>query len=200
MTCIRQADHPIDSLFLARWSPRALVPDTMPEEDLLAMLEAARWAPSAYNEQPWRFFYAIRGDANFDTFVGLLDAFNGGWAGNAAAIVFVASDKVRRYQGAGEPMWSHSFDAGAAWAQFALQATAMDYVTHAMGGIDRERAPDVLRLPEGLHLEVAVAVGRRACPDTLPAELRSLEKVTPRRPVESFSWAGPFERLTVEDT
>jgi hypothetical protein len=76
---------------------------------------------------------------------------------------------------------------------FALQATNMGYVTHAMAGIDRERAPRELRLPDGFHLEVAIAVGRRALDESLPDDLRELEMVSERRPVDSFTWAGPYE-------
>lgn len=193
MKSTRDPAHNIAPVFVERWSPRAFVATTMPERDLLTMLEAARWAPSAYNEQPWRFFYALRDQPHFGRFVGLLDSFNRSWASNASAVVFVASDKVRRHFRAGEPMWSHSFDTGAAWAQLALQATHMGYVTHAMAGLDRERAPSELKLPGDLHLEIAIAVGRRGPTASLPSELRKLEEVSQRRPLSSFTWAGPYQ-------
>ena len=88
----RLADHPIDPLFLARWSPRAYDGQPMPEADLLRILEAARWAPSAYNYQPWRFLYARRDDAHWTEFVSLLVPMNRDWAQHASALIFVLSD------------------------------------------------------------------------------------------------------------
>src|SRR5690349_8362831 len=128
----RQPDHPIDPLFLERWSPRAFDGSDLPEADLLRIFEAARWAPSAFNSQPWRFLYARRGDEHWDLFLSLLIPWNQGWAHSASVLVYILSDSLPITDKAGQPQPSttHSFDAGAAWACLALQATRMGYHAH----------------------------------------------------------------------
>ncbi len=123
----REASYPISPLFLDRWSPRSLTGETISETDLLTILEAARWAPSAYNSQPWRFLYARREGAAWAQYLGLLNEFNQGWAKRASAIVVLLSRKTFVPAGASEekPSYSHSFDAGAAWANLALQAAQL---------------------------------------------------------------------------
>ncbi|MDO3508893.1 nitroreductase family protein [Ralstonia pseudosolanacearum] len=142
----RIADHPIDPLFLARWSPRAYDARLMQHADLLCLLEAARWAPSAYNHQPWRFLYARRDDAHWADFLDLLVSANGAWAQHAAALVFVLSDTRLGRDGAVDavPSRSHSFDAGAAWAQLALQALRLGYHARAMAGAHRAEGAGAL--------------------------------------------------------
>jgi nitroreductase len=130
----RQPDHEVDPLFLERWSPRAFDGSEMPEPDLLTLFEAARWAPSAFNSQPWRFLYARRGDADWERFLGLLIPWNQGWAHSASALVYILSDSLPftdRKSGEPQPSSTHSFDAGAAWACLALQATRMRYCAPA---------------------------------------------------------------------
>jgi len=122
----RTADHPIDPLFLERWSPRAFTGETIPEAELLTLFEAARWAPSSYNSQPWRFLYARRDTPHWEKFLGLLNAFNQSWAKAAGAIVILVSKTHMLPPGAPSeiPSHSHSLDAGAAWAQFACRRHA----------------------------------------------------------------------------
>lgn len=107
----RSAAHPIKPLFLARWSPRAYHPIAMPKADFFTILEAARWAPSAFNIQPWRFVYALRDDRAWEIFVDLLDPFNAAWARHASALVFVLSDKLLPKHGASpsRPASTHEF-------------------------------------------------------------------------------------------
>ena len=106
------------------------------------MFDAARWAPSAFNSQPWRFLYAHRGDAHWDRFLGLLVPFNQDWARHAAVLVYILSDRLPFTDKAGAPAPSltHSFDAGAAWALLALQAWRLGYFAHGMSGIELDRA------------------------------------------------------------
>ena len=189
----READHEIEPLFLNRWSPRAYDGQAMPEVDLLRVLEAARWAPSAYNIQPWRFLYARREDASWDTFVSCLDAFNAGWAHTASALVLVLSDTMsEREDGTLRPARYHSFDTGAAWAQLALQATSQGYQAHAMAGLEFDHARTVLGVPERFRIEIAVAIGRRTDPAVLPAELQEREAPSPRLPIDQIAFAGAF--------
>lgn len=190
----RTADHPISPLFLNRWSPRAFDEASMPEEDLLTLLEAARFAPSAYNYQPWRFFYALRDDAHFEEWLQLLVPVNRDWARSSSALVFVASDTELSYQGTISPSPSHSFDAGAAWAQFALQATELGYSTHGIGGLNHEAAHHELALPDNFEVQIAIAVGRQADSSTLPEELRTREVPSSRRPLRETAFRGRFSQ------
>src|SRR4051812_29920955 len=90
----RTSDHAIDPLFLERWSPRAFDGSEIPDADLMTMFEAARWAPSAFNSQPWRFLYAKRWDANWERFLGLLIPWNQGWAHSASVLIYILSDSL----------------------------------------------------------------------------------------------------------
>ena len=188
----RTTDTALDPMFLDRWSPRAFDASPMPEPDLRTILDAGRWAPSAFNYQPWRFLYSLRGDAHWDLFVSLLIPFNGSWAGNASALLFILSDRMMRQGDKVSESHSHSFDAGAAWAQMGLQAARMGYHAHGMTGLDFERATAALGVPDDFRLEAAVAIGRRADPAILPEGLREREAPSPRKPLEEIAFAGPL--------
>ena len=113
----------------------------MPEQDLFTILEAARWAPSAFNLQPWRFLYAFRGDVNWERSIRLLIPFNQEWAAGASVVLFILSDSMTEAKGGSDQVsHSHSFDAGAAWACLALQASMMGYQAHGMTGVNFDRA------------------------------------------------------------
>lgn len=191
---IRRPDHAIDPLFHERWSPRAFDGSTIDEETLASLFEAARWAPSAYNVQPWRFLHARRDTPDWDVFLRGLIAFNRGWAKDASVLVYILSDTV---MGAGgdkppTPSHSHSFDAGAAWAQLALQAHRMGLATHGMTGLEFDTAREVLAVPERFRIEATIAIGRRGDPAILPEGLRARETPSDRRPIGAFSAAGAF--------
>jgi nitroreductase len=189
----RQADHPVDPWFLDRWSPRAFDETEVAEEDLLTLFEAARWAPSAFNSQPWRFLYARRGDEDWERFLDLLVPFNRSWAQSASVLVYILSDTLPFIDKAtGEPATSHthSYDAGAAWVCFALQATRMGYQAHGMSGVDFERVRAELEVPERYRVEAAAVVGRIGDPATLPEKLRAREVPSGRKPVEEFAFRG----------
>ena len=190
----RQARYPIDPIFLERWSPRAFAPATVSDEDLFTLFEAARWAPSSFNHQPWRFVYARREDSTFDGFVKLLRPFNSGWARQAAVLVFILSDTMIQLPGSPEPRPSHSnsFDAGAAWAFMALQATRMGLSTHGMSGVDFDRAQVELEVPADFRIEAAVAIGRRGDKAHLPEPLRAREQPSGRKELEAFVHRGRF--------
>jgi nitroreductase len=102
----RQADHAIDNLFLNRWSPRAMSGEAIPQEDLLILFEAARWAPSSYNNQPWRILYARRDSAHWPLFFDLLVDSNKAWARNAAALLLFISKTTFDHNG--QPSITHS--------------------------------------------------------------------------------------------
>lgn len=191
---IRRPYRPIDPLFLIRWSPRAFDGSAIPDGDLETLFEAARWSPSAFNYQPWRFLYAHRDSADWTRFLDLLVPFNGAWASRAAVLLFLLSDKLVQSSPSGEPSpsHSHSFDTGAAWALLALQATRMGYHAHAMTGVDFERARTELDVPDRFQLEAAIAVGRMGDKSVLPEALQARELPSDRKPVQQFAFAGNF--------
>jgi len=186
----RQADHPIDKLFLDRWSPRAMTGEPISNEDLMSLFEAARWAPSSYNNQPWRMLYAPRDSEHWQTFFDLMIEFNQSWAKDAAVLVLFISKTHFVFNG--KPSVTHSFDTGAAWQNLALQGALKGLVVHGMQGFDYERARTALSIPEGYEVEAMVAIGRPAAPETLPEDLRSREEPSDRRKLEETICEGPF--------
>lgn len=191
---LRAPDHDVPSLFVERWSPRAFADAPISEAELHGLLEAARWAPSAMNHQPWRFVYALRGDAAFVSIAAALSPRNRLWAERASALVAVASRTSHRPAGADAeaPIASHAFDAGAAWAYLALAAQMRGWSTHPMGGFDKAQASEAVRLPEGHALHVVVAVGAQGDPALLPDDLRAREIPSSRRPVQESAHRGAF--------
>jgi nitroreductase len=186
----RKADHPIDKLFLDRWSPRAMTGEPISEEDLMSLFEAARWAPSSYNNQPWRMLYARRDTEHWQIFFDLMIEFNQSWAKDAAVLVLFISKTHFVFNG--EPSVTHSFDTGAAWENLALQGALKGLVVHGMQGFDYEGARTALNIPEGYDVEAMVAIGRPAAAETLPEDLRSREEPSDRRKLEETICEGPF--------
>lgn len=188
----RQSDHPVDSLFLDRWSPRAFDGQEMPGDHLLSILEAARWAPSSSNQQPWRFVYALRETPEWDPFIGLLMEGNQRWAKNASALLIILSRSYTVRDGERRPAMTHSFDAGAAWMALALQAQMLGYHAHAMAGIFKDKIREELQVPEGYDVEAAVAIGRIADKTTLPEELAAREVPSQRLALTQIAFEGRF--------
>jgi nitroreductase len=185
--------HPkVEKLIVDRWSPRAFDSSEIPQEDLDVIFEAAGWAASAYNVQPWTFLYAKRGDVNWDLLLSRLIDFNQSWAKHASALVYVVSDTLMRSEKGNSPNHSHSFDAGAAWALAALQAQAMGYHTHGMTGIKFGEAEAALGIPEDHRLEAAFVIGKAAGKEILPDFLQEREVPSSRKPVSEIAKAGPF--------
>jgi nitroreductase len=147
-----------DALFLDRWSPRAMSGEVLAEEEILRLLEAAAWAPSSFNNQPWRFLYARRDGPRWAEFLGLLTESNRSWAKNAAALFVIVSKTTFDHNG--RPSRTHSFDAGAAWENLALQGSRDGLVVHGMEGFDYEKARALLAVPDGYAVEAMAAVGR----------------------------------------
>jgi nitroreductase len=188
----RTADHDIDPVFLSRWSPRAFTGEAMPQAALMSLFEAARWAPSASNIQPWRFVYAHRGSAEWDPLFDALMDMNQAWVANASALAYVLSDRFRR-RADREPTEnrSHSFDAGAAWAYLALQAHHLGWAAHGMGGFHVDKAYAATGASEvDYRIEAAIAIGRPTDAGVLPEAYRAREVPSGREPVESFVFEG----------
>lgn len=189
----RNSEFPIDTFFLDRWSPRAFTDEPMDLETMLTILDAAHWAPSSGNSQPWRFIYGLRGTEAFSTILDLLSDGNKRWAKNAAALMIVVS-KTYRISSTGErrAAYTNSYDTGAAWFSVICQAMKLGYHAHGMEGFDKEKAVGVLELPDGFRVEAAAAIGRMAGKETLPEDLREREVPSKRKPVSEIAFEGKF--------
>jgi nitroreductase len=187
---IRHADYPINPLFLERWSPRAMSGEEISEAELMTLFEAARWAPSSFNAQPWRMLYARRGGEHWPLFFGLLVEGNKAWAQFGAALVVWISRKTFEHNG--EPSITHSYDTGAAWEHFALQGSMMGLVVHGIEGFDYDRAKAELKIPDDFQVEAMAAVGKPGPADQLPEKLRKAESPNGRRELAQTVCEGLF--------
>ena len=187
---IRKADFLIDKLLLDRWSPRAMSGEAVSDQELMTLFEAARWAPSSYNNQPWRILYARRDTENWELFFDLLAEFNQSWAVKAAALLVFVSKTT--FDSNGQPSVTHSYDTGAAWASLALQGWTMGLVIHGMEGFDYECARTELNIPDDFQVEAMAAVGRPGKIEDLPAELRERESPSERRKLDQTICEGKF--------
>jgi nitroreductase len=186
----RRAEHPIDALFIDRWSPRALSGEPIAHEDLMTLFEAARWAPSAGNTHPWRILYAHRGTAHWNVFFDLLVERNQQWCRNAAALVVFISRTTNEQTG--KPLRTHSYDSGAAWENLALQGTLRGLVVHGMAGFDYAKAKSVLQVPDDFTVEAMAAVGKPGRIEDLPEEFQARESPNSRRPVSQLVFEGGY--------
>jgi nitroreductase len=186
----RTADHAIETLFVARWSPRAMSGEPISDDQMLRLFEAARWAPSTYNEQEWRFLYARRDTPQWPAFFDLLVEGNQAWCQRAALLAVIVAHKV--FERNGKPNPVHVFDSGCAFENLALQGTAMGLVVHGMQGFDYDKARTTLNVPDDYAVCAMFAVGRPADETVLPQQLREREKPSGRKPVREIICAGAF--------
>lgn len=194
MTQTRTTEHEINPLFTERWSPRAFTGEPIDDATLFSFFEAARWAPSGYNSQPWRFIYAKNDSPRWAEFVGLLSEFNRGWGQNASALVVLVSKTSFVPPGKTEAIaaTTHAFDAGAAWANLALQASLSGWSTHAVGGFDKAKARELLAIPEGYEVQVAIVIGKRGDKSSLSPSLQEREQPSSRKPLAELISEGGF--------
>ncbi len=186
----RQPAHEVDASFLNRWSPRSFAEREVPEEVLLRVLEAARWAPSASNEQPWRFILA-RTPEDKERFYSFIAPGNLRWCTKAPVLLLLLSKKTGS-QGAYNR--AHAFDAGTAWGYLALEGLRQGLITRAMGGFDPDKAREVLGVPDDYDLHVVIAVGYRGEKEALPEDLQEREQPNDRRPLSESLFEGTFGR------
>jgi nitroreductase len=164
--------------------------DTITPTALMSLFEAARWAPSCFNNQPWRFLYALRDTPHWPAFLDVLVPANQTWAQRAAVLVAVVSKTTMDRNG--QPAPTHSFDAGAAWQNLALQGCLHGLVVHGMLGFDAEKATRVLAVPDDHHVEIMIAIGKPGDPADLPPNLRDRDVPSPRKALAEIAWEGPF--------
>jgi len=167
--------------------------EPLSDDELFPLFEAARWAPSSYNAQLWRFIIARRQDpTTFSAFLDLLLPANAEWAKNAAALVVVVSGQL--FEFSGRPAITHAFDAGAAWENLALEAARRGLVAHGMQGFDYSRAGRGLGVPPDYDVLAMIAIGKRGPVEVLSDRQRSTEHPNDRRPLSDILFQGAFGR------
>ena len=188
---MRTPEHPVQPIILNRWSSRAMSGESLSDKELMPLFEAAKWAPSSFNAQPWRFVYAKRDTPYWKALFDLLYEANQTWAAHAAALVLVVSHKVFEHNG--KPSQTHSFDTGAAWMNLALEGYARELVVHAMGGFDYELAKQVCKIPDTYQVEAIVAIGKKGTPGHLSPDLQAKEIPSNRKPLSELVMEGIFQ-------
>jgi len=179
--------------FPGRWSPRAFDGRALEASTVLTLLEAARWAPSCFNAQPWRFAYALRDGAGWDALLATLVDANQAWARRAGALVAVISRS--RYERNDQPAPTHAFDAGAAWMSLALQAAHLGLASHGMQGFDQAAARRLLKVPEVYEIPAIIAIGAPGQLEDLPEAYREREQPSDRKALDQIAFAGDFTEL-----
>jgi nitroreductase len=188
------ADFPLHELLRQRWSPRAFSGDELGPDEVSLLFEAARWSPSAFNEQPWAFLVATRQHAaDFQKLLGCLSPGNQAWAGHAAglAITVARHDLVAKPQ----PNRTALYDLGQAVAHFTFQATALGIAVHQMAGLDLEQARVACAIPQGWNPVTAIAFGRPGNSAALPEAVR-VKEAAPRvrKPTREFVFGANWGR------
>lgn len=187
----RQPALAIDPLILNRWSPRSFASTPVPEEKLMSILEAARWAPSGSNNQPWRYILA-RTEEDRAVFHSFIVEANLDWCKRAPVLLVLAADSLTP---TGKPNPSYTFDAGTSWGYLALEATRQGLITHAMGGFNKEAAREALKLPDHVDPCVVIAIGYRGPLDQLNEAQQEREKPSGRKDMSEILFEGSFGRL-----
>ncbi len=182
--------HPIHQLLHHRWSPRAFSDKPIPPDILRSLFEAARWAPSSSNEQPWAFIVATRDEPeNHARLLSTLVEFNQAWAKHAPVLAIAISESA--FARTGKPNRNASYDTGAAVANLTLEATSQGLFVHQMGGFDPHKAIELFEIPSGWEPIAAFVIGYPGAPDSLPEPLRQRELAPrERKPLDSFVMGG----------
>jgi nitroreductase len=175
----RKPEGELNPLFLNRWSPRSFTDQKVSEADLHQILEAARWAPSSNNVQPWRFYIANT-EAKLEVFKQFILPFNRVWTDTIPQMLLLASAKLTPK---GDPNAAHAFDAGAAWVLIALQAILLGLAAHAIGGFDRAKARELLNVPDDQELHAVILIGYQGGKEALNESLQKREIPNQRNPL-----------------
>jgi nitroreductase len=188
----RKSTYPINPLILNRWSPRAMTGEDLDNEEIMSLFEAARWAPSSYNNQPWRFIYAKRNTEHWERMFSLLADGNKSWAKNSALLVVVISRKNFEFNE--KPARTYQFDAGSAWENLALEAFSRGLVAHGMQGFDYDKARIDLVIPDDFEVMAMIAIGKKGTREGLPPELQEKEKLSDRKPLKDIIMEGFYRK------
>ena len=187
-----ETSEAIHDLLSERWSPRAFDSRAVEPQKLRSLVEAARWAASSYNAQPWYFIMATKDDSeNFSRVLQSFVEFNQGWAKGAPVVgLSVAGLK---FENNGQPNRHAFHDVGQAMGNLALQATALGLQVHQMAGILPDKARELFSIPDGYEAVAGFALGYPGDPASLPDQLRERE-LAPRvrKPLNSFVFSGKW--------
>ena len=185
-----QTEHAVHPLIEKRWSPRAFSEKAIDAGTLRSLMEAARWAPSSYNEQPWSFIVASKDDpAEYDRLLSCLVPANQRWARQAPVLMLSVAKST--FDRKGSPHRHAYHDVGLSVANLIIQAISMDIYAHQMGGLDRGRARETYNIPEGYEPVAAIALGYPGDPGSLPDDLREIELAPrERKPIDTFVYSG----------
>ncbi len=185
-------EYPVHELIQNRWSPRAFSDKTVSAEILRSLFEAARWAPSSNNEQPWAFLVATKDQPeNFEKALGSLVEFNANWAKKAPVLVIAVAELAFAKNNA--PNRNAFYDVGAASLQLSIEATARGLVVHQMAGFDPETAKEAFNIPQGWEPIAAMAIGYPGDASSLPEPYQTREKAPrTRKPIREFVMSGEW--------
>jgi len=186
---IRKSKYNINPLILERWSPRAMSGENITKKELMTIFEAGRFAPSAYNKQPWKFLYAFKDDFEWSLFFDTLVDFNKEWAKNSSVLVLIISDKFIFDRESNV----NKFDAGAAWENMALQASSMGLVVHGMSGFDYNKIRNNLNIPEDYDIVIIFAIGKKGSINNLSKEFQEREKISKRKDLSEIVIKGKYK-------
>jgi nitroreductase len=187
-----KSEHPVHTLIQNRWSPRAFSDKPVSPETLRSLFEAARWAPSSNNAQPWAFIVATKGEPEaYANILSTLVEFNQSWAKHAPLIGIAVSEmEFARNQ---HPNRNAFYDTGAAMSQLSTEATARELFVHQMAGFDPHKAIEVLHIPKGWEPIAAFVIGYAGDPHSLPEGLRERELAPrSRKPLSEFVMSGKW--------
>jgi len=188
---------PIHDLLRRRWSPRAFADRSVEPEKLQSLFEAARWAPSSYNEQPWRFICCTKDHpADHERFLSILAEGNVPWARHAPVLILSVANTQFTHNG--KPNRHALHDVGLAAENLVIQAVALGLVVHQMAGYDAAKARTVFGVPDDYEPAAAIAVGYQGDPDRLPQPLRDREAAPrTRKPLEEIVFGGRWAEPSV---
>ncbi len=188
-----QTDHEIHELIKRRWSPRSFAERKVEREKMMSLFEAARWASSAHNEQPWRFVFAPKDNAErYEKFLGCVNENNRIWISTAPLLIMavIRNEMVRDNL----PNRHAMHDLGLATGGIMVEATALDLYVHVIGGFDSEQARAVAQIPAAYTPVTMMAVGYLGKPEALPEKFKALEtSPRTRKKVEEFAFEGLFK-------
>lgn len=188
---MRKSNYKINEMILNRWSSRAMSGEDISDDELMPLFEAARWAPSSYNNQPWRFIYTKKNSKNWDKLFNLLVEFNQGWCKNASVVILVISKKTFDHDN--QSAVTHSFDTGAACENLALEGTSRGFVVHAMQGFDYDKAREAFSISDNYSVECMIVIGKKGDKEELPEPLREKEVMSDRKPLNEIVFEGNFD-------
>ena len=190
MEKLAPTDFPIHDLLQRRWSPRTFADRPVEPEKLRSLLEAARWAPSSFNEQPWAYLVATRNDPEeYARLLSVLVEGNIAWA-QRAPVLMLSLAKLN-FERTGKPNRHAFHDVGLASANLVIQATALGLAVHQMAGFHAEKARELYGIPAGWEAVAAIALGYPGEADSLPEPIRQRELARrARKPLEQFVFTG----------